>query len=192
MSSPKPLKQARAAATREKLLDAAAVVAQNRGLAEFTLENVAEQAGVSKGGLLYHFASKDELIVGLLDQTLRATEIEIENRVAELGAGPGSFAIAYLDYVREPNRPEVEFASSLLAAAASKTDLLGNARESFAGWSERLMTDDGISRSPGLLARVVSEGLWLMDLFGLAPPTAGDRADVLDVVIAMIEADAKS
>lgn len=189
MSSPKPLKQARAAATREKLLDAAAVVAQNRGLAEFTLENVAEQAGVSKGGLLYHFASKDELIVGLLDQTLRATEVEIENRVAELGAGPGSFAIAYLDYVREPNRPEVEFASSLLAAAASKTDLLGNARESFAGWSDRLMTDDGISRSTGLLARVVSEGLWLTDLFGLAPPTAGDRADVLDVVIAMIEAD---
>ena len=180
------LKQARAVQTRDKILTAATDVIRHSGVANFTLENVADGAGVSKGGLLYHFASKDDLIVALLDQALVATEVEIEARAAELDGIPGAFAIAYLDYVREPNRPEVEFASSLLAAAAIDPQLLASARASFARWSERLASQDGISEAAGLLARVVSEGIWMIDLFGLAPPTEAQRADVLALTVDMI------
>lgn len=186
------LKQARAVRTRERLLDAATTVAMQRGVANFTLENVADEAGVSKGGLLYHFKSKDELIVGLLDCTLAATEVEIQARADELGDVPGAFAIAYLDYVRQAHRPEVEFASSLLAAAAAESDLLASARASFQRWGDRLTLDDGISRRAGLLARVVSDGFWLIDLFGLAPPSEEERAEVLDVVVDLIRSEVEA
>ena len=37
-----------------------------------------------------------------------------------------------------------------------------------------------------LLARIVGDGLWLIDLFGLAPPTAEERRKVIDLVSNLI------
>ena len=52
--------------SRERILAAAVQVALREGVSAMTLEAVAREAGVSKGGLLYHFASKDELIAAML------------------------------------------------------------------------------------------------------------------------------
>ena len=56
----------RGADTRERLLDAAAAVVRRDGAQALTLEAVAAEAGVSKGGLLYHFNSKRELLEAML------------------------------------------------------------------------------------------------------------------------------
>jgi AcrR family transcriptional regulator len=47
---------------RRALLDCAAQLAVENGLSAVTLQAVAEAAGVTKGGLLHHFASKQILI----------------------------------------------------------------------------------------------------------------------------------
>jgi AcrR family transcriptional regulator len=69
------------ASSHDRILDAAADVITARGISAFTLDAVAQAAGVSKGGLLYHFSSKDSLISGLqrrmasrLVDTLREAE----------------------------------------------------------------------------------------------------------------------
>ena len=46
-----------------------------------TLDRIAEEAGVSKGGLLYHFPSKDELIVALLTHFGQKLQAAISERV---------------------------------------------------------------------------------------------------------------
>ncbi|WP_278308933.1 TetR/AcrR family transcriptional regulator [Lutispora thermophila] len=51
---------------KEKILCAANKVIERKGLSCFTLEEVAKEAGISKGGLLYHYPSKDKLIQGLI------------------------------------------------------------------------------------------------------------------------------
>jgi AcrR family transcriptional regulator len=43
---------------RERILEAAYTVAERSGAAALTLDAVAAEAKVSKGGLLYHFPSK--------------------------------------------------------------------------------------------------------------------------------------
>src|SRR5690606_39021639 len=53
---------------RERVLDAYESVLLTEGERAATLDGVARAAGVSKGGLLYHFGSKDELAAGLLDR----------------------------------------------------------------------------------------------------------------------------
>lgn len=53
--------------TRERILLGANVVALRDGIQNLTLEAVAEEAGLSKGGLLYHFPSKEALVAGLVD-----------------------------------------------------------------------------------------------------------------------------
>src|SRR5690349_1619622 len=51
---------------RDRVLDAYETLLIDAGPAAATLDAVAAAAGVSKGGLLYHFASKDALAAGLL------------------------------------------------------------------------------------------------------------------------------
>ena len=48
------------------LLDAAEAVVARQGIANLTLEAVAAEAGISKGGLLHHFRTKDRLIEALV------------------------------------------------------------------------------------------------------------------------------
>ena len=58
-----------------------------------TLDAVAAEAGVSKGGLLYHFASKPALLEALFDRWLTAFETAIEARAT---GEPGGFTRAYV------------------------------------------------------------------------------------------------
>jgi AcrR family transcriptional regulator len=51
--------------TRDRILDAAQDLICTGGIGGFTLDAIARLAGISKGGLLYHFSSKDSLISGL-------------------------------------------------------------------------------------------------------------------------------
>ena len=46
---------------RRKILEAAAKLADDTGPGSLSLEAVAKEAGISKGGLLYHFPSKAAL-----------------------------------------------------------------------------------------------------------------------------------
>ena len=57
-------------ALRERILEGADRVARERGVANLTLDLVAEQAQVSKGGLLYHFTTKEALLAGMIDRSL--------------------------------------------------------------------------------------------------------------------------
>jgi AcrR family transcriptional regulator len=76
----------RANSSRESVLDAFEQIVLEQGERVATLNAVAEQAGVSKGGLLYHFASKQALIDGLLDRLAALVEADL----AWLREGPES------------------------------------------------------------------------------------------------------
>ena len=56
--------------TRARVLDVAARVFAERGYRAATMDEIASEAGLSKGGLYWNFASKEELFMELLDQRL--------------------------------------------------------------------------------------------------------------------------
>ncbi|MDO8211134.1 TetR/AcrR family transcriptional regulator [Conexibacter sp. CPCC 206217] len=72
-------RSARKAATRARLLEAAARVYAARGFAGATLDDVAEEAGLTKGAVYGHFGSKDNLLVALMEEYVAA---EIAEQVA--------------------------------------------------------------------------------------------------------------
>ena len=49
--------------TNSQIIQAALSVAAEKGAGKVTLDSVAKAAGVSKGGLIYHFSSKEALSV---------------------------------------------------------------------------------------------------------------------------------
>lgn len=52
--------------TREALLDAAEVVFQRRGVSSTSLDDIACEAGVSRGAIYWHFKNKNDLFDGIL------------------------------------------------------------------------------------------------------------------------------
>ena len=58
------------ALVRQQLLEVAARLASEQGMAAVTLDAVSGASGVSKGGLLHHFPNKNALLEGLLDSLL--------------------------------------------------------------------------------------------------------------------------
>ena len=63
--------------SKQRILQAAASVVDESGAAHLTLEAVAEAAGLSKGGLLYHFPNKRALLSGMLEYLLDLSLIHI-------------------------------------------------------------------------------------------------------------------
>ena len=56
--------QQRGARTRERILEATVTCLVEHGFASTTMQRVQNEAGVSRGALVHHFTSMDELLVG--------------------------------------------------------------------------------------------------------------------------------
>src|SRR3954471_16318681 len=76
---------------REALLDAAEALLAEQGAQGLTLAAVADRAGVSKGGLLYHFASKEALISGMIERLVEDFDALVEAQRQD------SYTKAYLE-----------------------------------------------------------------------------------------------
>ena len=79
--------QCRRRALEIALLDAASTVVQRDGAQALTLDAVAAEAEVSKGGLLYHFKSKRDLVEGMVDRWLAEFQREIDEADADFVRG---------------------------------------------------------------------------------------------------------
>ena len=69
------------AQTRAKLIDAAAAVFARKGFNGASLDDVAEEAGLTKGAVYSNFESKDDLIEALIDERLDVPQMGIANVV---------------------------------------------------------------------------------------------------------------
>jgi AcrR family transcriptional regulator len=163
---------ARAGETRGRLLDAAAEVVRRDGPQNLTLDAVAAEAGVSKGGLLYHFKGKRDLVEALVARWLAEFQRDID-------AAPDGFARGYVR-ASDPGGAVAE-ELGLLAALVAEPGLLAPMRERYAVWQDRIEREGG-DPVDATVARLAADGLWLAELFGLAPP----RGELRDAVLARL------
>lgn len=164
---------------RDEVLDAVARVIQRDGAAALTLDAVAAEAGVSKGGLLYHFPAKDDLIRGLVDRLVARFDARV---AAALAGGQRSFLEAYV--VASVEDDDVATAAALVAAVALSPSLLDPLRERYGQWS-RDLASSGVDPTTVLLVRLALDGLWLSDVLALDPPGPGARQALSRALIAL-------
>jgi AcrR family transcriptional regulator len=104
----KPL-QSRSRATVEAVLVAAAHILEDRGLAGFNTNAVADRAGVSIGSLYQYFPSKDAILVALMEQSLTMFSEDLSEAID--GAPGDSLAddlkfmlqMGLMSHLRRPN-----------------------------------------------------------------------------------------
>ncbi len=163
--------------TRARIRVAAAKVIERDGAGHLTLEKVAAEAGVSKGGLLYHYPSKDALLQGLLDHLL-------ENRaglVDDLGSADEVSNAALLNGLIDADfdlpKDERIMAQGLIAASAENADLLAPAKQ----YVEALFEQLGASKATAATARTIllaSQGLQFLELLGLLSLSVNERNEI--------------
>src|SRR2546421_1237971 len=90
----------------DRLLNAAEEVVVRDGVGNLTLEAVAKQANVSKGGLLYHFPSKSDLVIAIVEKLAR--HCESKQASADDDHEAGAFTRAYVMARTQPKDPQKE------------------------------------------------------------------------------------
>lgn len=161
--------------TRRTILEATAHLILREGVVNLTLETVAKEAGVSKGGLLYHFPSKEALVGGLMAHQLEHFDAELR---ASERAGDGNLLRAYLETSLDPHSPSRGLEAALFAAVLLNPDLLTPLRERYRVL-QREITAGARDPTRATLIRLAADGLWLTDLLGLGAPTGHEREALL-------------
>lgn len=73
----------RGSLTVDQILDSAEEILFSKGVSNLTLDAVAKQAGISKGGLLHHFPSKSALEAGIEQRFVQTMCERITERVGQ-------------------------------------------------------------------------------------------------------------
>lgn len=160
------------------LLDHAAKLAVEQGLAAVTVQAVAEAAGVTKGGLLHHFPSKQALITAVFADLLEALDRQLDTRIAADPEPRGAFTRAYLDSVFDIE-PKTNGAVWAALAISMLTD--PHLRRLWSDWvgarQERHRTTDGTQALAAI--RLAADGIWLADLTGVTVERRMEMRDFL-------------
>lgn len=169
-------------AVRQRLLDCAAHILVERGLAELTVQAVAEAAGVTKGGLMHHFPSKQRLIEAVFVELLRGLDAEMDASMAEESTEYGCFTRAYVRsvfHVQSPAGPDAFAALSI----SMVTD--PGLRRAYGEWLRaRLARHRDTDGDPSLqLVRYAADGVWLADLLDQDGDPPIDRPALLSQML---------
>ncbi|RAI60888.1 TetR/AcrR family transcriptional regulator [Roseicella frigidaeris] len=177
--------------SRTRILDAAEAIVRSRGVSALTLEAAARGAGVSKGGLLYHFASKEALLTGLLGRMAEWMQHDFEATVASQPEGPGRVARAMMAwaFALTPERVHERCdraAAVFLAAFHHDPALLGPIR-AVVTRMRAAVAADGLPPGHGHAIMAAGDGIFMARLFGLYTPTEQERRDLHAALARLLE-----
>lgn len=101
--------------SRNQVLDAAILRLAENGLAQTSIQDIADAAGLSKGAVHYHFESKDELLERVLERCCERIEVRVKQVFDEPGTPIDRVRRAILEMwiVRRDGIPEMRVLSEL-------------------------------------------------------------------------------
>lgn len=154
--------------TRDRLLAAAERIVAREGAARLTLDAVAQEGDVSKGGLLYHFPSKEALLTAMIGRQCEGWRSHFEARLAGGSrSAPALIGAAMEAHCATHEGKSREVGAGLMAAAAANPELLAEARKLRDPlWSE--IEAGARDKGLALLLLVAIDGLAFADLLGIS------------------------
>jgi AcrR family transcriptional regulator len=172
------------ASARDRVLDSFVAIVCEEGERPATLDAVAARAGVSKGGLLYHFGSKAALVEGLCERLSDLSAIDVE-RMRDAEDGAARYFVRNCQFVGSELDLALLAASRLQQAGYEEAGRTLDDTEN--AWLATLV--DSLGDAPTAQAiKLMGDGLYHAASLGAASAGRPDRASVdMEPLLAVVD-----
>ena len=171
--------------SKEAIFDALERVLCRQGLAATTMEAVAAEAGLSKGGVFYHFSSKKDMLFQLMERYERRFKEHREQIMAELPESPSRLLKAtIIASVDHPARKHQKIGN--IVALLDDAEL----REKIQYLKKKIydeITAEYEHPERVALAILATDGLWVADMFGKPMFTESFKQRIVRELLAIID-----
>ena len=166
---------------RDKVLEAARRIVETKGAGHLTFDELASESGVTRGGITYHFPTKEALLKGLIEADIADWERTAGTLNSECGCSRTAGLMGQIRCNLDPlDAGHKRFVSGLMGAAMTDPSLLDPIREhQRRKFSEWRWDDADIMRYLMLLA---AEGVFWQDFFDLNPLPPDARARIVALI----------
>ncbi len=169
---------------RDSVLDAFEALLIDDGERAATMDAAARAAGVSKGGLLYHFATKDALEQALLE---RLTDLVDDDLAAMAAASDGAVAFFLRTSVMDGDPLDRALIAASRLAQGGSTDAADTLRDVRSRW-EGALRPHVRDETALALVLLVSDGLYFNNALTVAGASGPvPRGAALDALVTLVE-----
>lgn len=172
---------------RAAILDAAAEVIETDGVTAITFDSIAAATGITRGGILYHFQSRDELIAAIHRHLAQRWERQLE-AACDRPVEQTTAAERLIAYIRtaadSATRSQLQMILDSQHTEHQKTwdDVLER-------WTGRRRSGATAADRPATIALLAADGLWINEVLGTQPLSRDERLRTADHIIALLESD---
>ncbi|MCW5981496.1 MAG: TetR family transcriptional regulator [Bryobacteraceae bacterium] len=154
-----------------RILDAAERIIVRDGVARLTLDAVAAEAQMSKGGVLYHFKSKEDLIVGMIKRMADQYDEQVQELESNDPNPKGRklramLRVSFPEAPTEAARYADSICAGLVAAVATNRSLLEPIHER-ARQMHTCITEEARDPVTAMIVHYAADGIWLNRIFGI-------------------------
>lgn len=153
--------------TREALLNTAERLVVEQGVKSLTIAGVAAAAGVSRGGVFYHFPTKEALIQAMVARLVEQFQHTLDRAVATDPDPHGRFTRAYARITMLEDQAVAQQIGSvmgaLLAGLSYNPRLLDPLHERLQRWQRQSETE--LDPTTAAIVRLTAHALWTNDMF---------------------------
>lgn len=145
--------------TRTAVLAAAAEAMSERGTG-VSLDYIAKRAGVSKGGLLHHFANREALLVALVEDSQQRLRESVLGHLDLSENTPGKLLRAYVRALTSGSDATAQYFTAAPAwAGIYQIPRVAEIAAADAAWWDENLAADGLSPERIMVVRSAAEGL---------------------------------
>jgi AcrR family transcriptional regulator len=167
------------------IIEAAEAVVAEVGAGHLTLDAVAAKAGVSKGGLMYHFPDKDSLLRAMVARLIERFNQMRDRAQKKLGNKPKAMLKSHtMTTLSQPKKGHV--AAAILAAAANEPSLLAPLRQ----YHERRFIqfeEAGLAFEDVAVVVLATSGLSMFEQLHMSPFNDRQRKRIINKLMSLIE-----
>ncbi|MBF0406087.1 MAG: TetR/AcrR family transcriptional regulator [Candidatus Riflebacteria bacterium] len=145
---------------RDLILDSVEEVIAEEGFSNLTLDAVAAKAGISKGGLLYHFPSKQSLVNETMERLMKQSVEELGKAKNSLPDKPGRELKAFILSRFREIKPK-NFMSALISAIFTYPELHTENCSKYRTMMKESLLNSGVPAAKALMIMLAVDGMWL-------------------------------
>ncbi len=174
----------KAKAKRHLILDTAKQIIIEHGVISLTLDSVAKKAGISKGGLLYHFPNKDSLIKGLAQYIFDEFCLNFYTYAEQDADENGKWCRALIKASKVDLEQYGELHVGILATSLLEPEVANTISTGYTAILEKL-EEDGIDSETATIIRLSLDGIYYSQSLNVAPLEKEKKNEIIERLLNM-------